>query len=74
MENGTIYTTEVYAESSKIGDKVGAAGIISVNGKLVHQLKFTLHGHCSINEAEKTAILRDLEKLEELQDREDNDA
>ena len=63
----------MYAQSSKTGDKVDVAGIIIVNGKLVHQLKFTLHGHCSNNEAEKIAILRDIEKLEELQDGQDND-
>jgi len=40
VENGTIYTTKVYTCGSKIGDNVGAAGIIFVNGKLVHQLKF----------------------------------
>jgi hypothetical protein len=34
VKNGTMYT-----DVSKIGDNVGAAGIILVNGKLVHQLK-----------------------------------
>jgi len=72
-ENGTIYTTEVYTDGSKIQDNVGAAGIILVNGKLVHQLKFKLHGHCSNNQAKQTAILKALEKLEELQDGQDND-
>jgi ribonuclease HI len=43
-----------------------------VNGKLVHQLKFKLHGHCSNNQAEQTAILKVLVKLEELQDGQDN--
>jgi hypothetical protein len=51
VENGSIYTTEVYIDGSKIGDNVGAAGIIFVNGKLVHQLKFQLYGHCSNNQA-----------------------
>ena len=68
-----MYTTEVYTDGSKIGDNVGAAGIIFENGKLVHQLKFTLHGHCSNNQAEQTAILRVLEKLEKLQDGQDDD-
>ena len=35
MENGTMYTAEVYTDGSKIGDNVGAAGIIFENGKLV---------------------------------------
>ena len=68
VENGTTYTVEVYTDGSKIGDSVGAAGVIFVNGKLVHQLKFKLHGHCSNNQAEQIAILKTLEKLEELQE------
>jgi ribonuclease HI len=72
VENGTMYTADVYTDGSKIGDNVGAAGIIFVNGKLVHQLKFELHGHCSNNQAEQIAILKVLEKLEELQDGQDN--
>ena len=59
-----MYTTEVYTFGSKIGDSVGAAGVIFVNGKLVHQLKIKLHGHCSNNQAEQIAILKNLEKLE----------
>ena len=35
-----MYTVEVYTDGSKIGESVGAAGVIFVNGKLVHQLKF----------------------------------
>jgi ribonuclease HI len=73
VENGTRYTTEIYTDGSKTGDNVGAAGIIVVNGKLVLQLKFKLHGHCSDNQAEQIAILKVLEKLEELQDGHDND-
>jgi len=57
VKNGTMYTTEVYTDGSKTGD-FGATGIIFVNGKLVHQLKFKLHGHCSNNQAEQTAILK----------------
>jgi len=64
---------EVYTDGSKIGDSVGAAGVIFVNGKLVHQLKFKLHGHCSNNQAEQIAILKTLEKLEKLQEGKDND-
>ena len=36
----TLFTAEVYTDGSKILDNVGAARIIFVNGKLVHQLKF----------------------------------
>jgi len=63
----------VYTDGSKIGDNVGAAGIIFVNGKLVHQLNFKLHGHCCNNQAEQIAVLKILEKLEELQEGKDND-
>jgi ribonuclease HI len=73
VENGTMYTTEVYTDGSKIGDNFGAAGIIFVNGKLVQQLKFKLHGHCSNNQADQIAILKVLEKSEELQAGQDND-
>jgi len=48
VENSTMYTIEVYTDGSKIGDIVGAAGIIFMNGKLVHQLKFKLHGTAPI--------------------------
>jgi ribonuclease HI len=73
VENGSIYTTEEYTGGFKIGDNVGAAGIIFVNGKLVQQLKFKLQRHCSNNQAEQIAILKVLEKSEELQDGQDND-
>ena len=73
VENGTVYTVEVYTDGSKTRDNVGAAGIIFLNGKLVHQLKLKLHGHSSNNQAEKIAILKILEKLEELQEGKDND-
>jgi hypothetical protein len=58
VENGTRYTTKVYTDGSKIGDNIGAAGIILVNGKLAHQLKFKLRGHGSNNQAEQIAILK----------------
>ena len=73
VENGNKYTNEMYIDGSKTGDNVGAAGIIFVNGKLVHQLKFKLHGHCSNNQAEQIAILKVLEKSEELEGGKDND-
>jgi len=73
VENGTMYTVEVYMDGSKIGDSVGAAGVIFLNGKLVYQLKFKLHGHYFNNQAEQIAILKTLEKLEELQEGKDND-
>jgi ribonuclease HI len=58
----------VFTDGSKIGDNVVAAVIIVlVNGEVVHQLKLRLHAHCSSNQAEQTAILKALEKLEELQ-------
>ena len=58
MENITTYTVEVYTDGSKIVNSVGAAGVIFVNGKLVKQIKFKMHGKCSNNKAEKIGILR----------------
>ena len=55
-----MYTSEVYTDGSKIGDNVGAAGIIFVNGKLVHQLKFnplTSNDHYSGRTAPLTSKL-----------------
>ena len=63
----------MYTDGSKIGDNVGAAGIIFVNGKMVHQLKFKLQGHCSNIQAEQIANLKVLGKLEELQEGHGND-
>jgi ribonuclease HI len=62
VDNSTIYTNEVYADSSKIRDSFEAAGITFANGKLVHQLKFKLHGHCTNNQAEQATIFKVLEK------------
>ena len=67
VKNGTLYTTEVYTDGGKIGDTVGAAGVVIENGKTVLQMQFQLHGHCTNIQAEQTAILKTLEKLEELQ-------
>jgi ribonuclease HI len=47
--------------------------LTSFNGKLEHQLKLKLYGHCSNKQSEQTAILNVLEKLEELQDGQDKD-
>ena len=63
----------MYTDGSKIGDSAGATGGIFVNGKLVHQLKCKLHGHCSNNQAEQIGILKTLEILEELQEGKDNE-
>ena len=62
VENGAISTTDVYIDSSKTGDSKGAAGIIFVNGKLINQLKFKLHGHCSTNQVGQIAISQVLKK------------
>ena len=63
----------MYTDSSKFGENIAAAAIIFVNFKLVHQLKFKLLGHCSNNQAVQIAILKTLEKLEELQEGKDNE-
>ena len=68
VENNIRYPMEVYTDGSKTENNVGAAGIIFMNGKMTHQLKFKLHRECSNNQAEQIAILKILEKLEELTD------
>jgi len=73
VENGTVCTVEVYTDGSKIGESVGAAGVIFVNGRMVHQLKFKLHGHSSNNQAVLIGILKTLEKLQELQEGKHNE-
>ena len=70
VENGTTYAAEVFTDGSKIGDNVGAA-VIFVKGKLAYQLKFKLHAHCSNNQAKQVAILKALEQLEKLQERQE---
>jgi len=44
-----------------------------MNGKLVQKLKLKLHGHSSNNQAEQIGILKDLDKLEELQEGKHNE-
>ena len=52
----------------KLETTFGAAGIVFLNGNLVHQLKFKPYVHCSNNQAEQFAILKFLQKLEKQQD------
>jgi hypothetical protein len=73
VEYGTIYTSSVYPDGSKIRDKFEAAVITIVNGKLAIQRKFKLHGHRSKSQAEQIAILRTSEELEKFKNRQDND-
>ena len=58
-----MYAIEVYTDGIKTGDNVGSAGIIFVTGKLVHQLKFKLHGQCYNNQAEQIANFKDFRKI-----------
>ena len=67
VDHSTIYTTKVHTDGSKIGDSAGAAGIIFVSSK------YKLHRSYTNNQAEQIAIFKVLEKLEELQDGQDND-
>jgi hypothetical protein len=58
VDNSTIYKAEVYTDSSKMADSIGAAGTIFANGKLVHQLKFKLHGPAPIIRLSKLQFLK----------------
>jgi len=57
---------------SKIGESVGAAGFIFVNGNLVYQPKFKQHEHRSNNQGVKIAISKTLENLKKIHRQENN--
>jgi len=62
------YPTEIFADGSKIGDKVGAEVAIFSEKRLVRKCKYRLQNHCSNNQAEQIAILKALEQLLSLPD------
>jgi ribonuclease HI len=62
------YATQIYADSSKIGGKVGAGVAVYTDKMLVRKCKYKLQGCCSNNQAEQIAILKSLELLPTLED------
>ena len=61
-----VINTSIFTDGSKIGGKVGAAAVIIKNDIILHQSTFKLHERCSNNQAEQVAILRALEKIQNL--------
>ena len=63
-----IYCTiiNIFTDGSKIGRNVGAAAVIIKDDIVLHQSKFKLHKKCSNNQAKQVAILRSLEKIQNL--------
>jgi ribonuclease HI len=67
-ERETMYLTEIYTDSSKVGGKVGAGVAIYSDKRLVRQCKYRLQNCCSNNQTEQIAILKSLEQLPHLED------
>jgi ribonuclease HI len=55
---------QIFTDGSKSEHVVGAGIAIFVQGKLEHQLRYTLHNKCSNNQTEQLAIVKALEIIE----------
>ena len=62
IRDSTPYSSEIYSDRSKIGDKVGAGAAIYVDRVLKRQCKYKLQNCCSNNQTEQIAILKSLEE------------
>lgn len=62
------YAVEVFTDGSKSEYGVGSGIVVFINAILECQMRFKLADECSNNQAEQLAILRALEKIEEIQD------
>ena len=60
---------QIYTEGSKNNNGVGAGIAIFIKGKLQHQLKYKLHNNCSNNQAERVAIVKATEAIENIYSR-----
>ena len=58
------HAIQIFTDGSKSEHGVGAGIAIFVQGKLEHQLRYTLHNRCSNNQAEQLAIFKALETIE----------
>jgi len=63
----------IFTDGSKIGGKLGAAAVIIKDNILLHLSKYKLHERCSNNQAERVAILKALEQIQNLQLPEDTE-
>lgn len=61
-----VYTVQAYTDGSKHNNGVGSGIALFINGELKYQMQYKLGIRCSNNQAEQLAILKALEKIEEL--------
>ena len=57
---------QIFTDSSKSVQGVGAGIAIFIQNKLAHQRRLTLHSNCSNNQAEQLAIVKAMETIKEL--------
>jgi hypothetical protein len=62
------YTLEVFTDGSKSEEGRGSGIIMFLNNILTYQMQYKLGNECSNNQVEQLAIMKALEKMEELQD------
>ena len=60
---------KMYTDGSKYDNGVGASIAMFLKGKLDHQLKYKLHNNCSNNQAEQMAIVKAIESIENIYNR-----
>jgi hypothetical protein len=60
------HTIQVYTDVSKSETGVGSGTAIFANKKLIDTIKYRLNDRCSNNQAEQLAILKALEKIQNL--------
>jgi len=61
------YPTEIYTDGSKKESMVGAGATIYHNKQLIKKCKYKLHNHCSNNQVEQIAILKELQELQGME-------
>jgi ribonuclease HI len=63
-----VYTVEVFTDGRKSDEGVGSGIVMFINNIPVYQMQYKLGNGCSNNQSEQFAIMKALEKMEELQD------
>ena len=61
------YPIEIYTDGSKKESMVGAGATIYHNKQLIKKCKYKLHNHCSNNQVEQIAILKELQELQGME-------
>ena len=62
------YVVELYTDGSKTEIGTGAGIAVFINAEPVSQMQIKIHNRCSNNQAEQLAILKALEKLQDMDD------